>query len=412
MTENLPPIAVRSNRVKTAIGLGTPDRVPFVPMMGYFYALGYGVTIQDAMTDVRKVIPAMEQFAATYDPDLFYTPGYYPIDLLEAARPTNMMWPGETHHLPPDSPFQTLDRSFVDTEEDWAAFLRDPSLFLLTKTLPEKYQSLAGLRMLNPYQLSASSPYSLINAGLPPVREALLKLVELGDLAMGAIGRAREVIQKALDMGYPIFGSTWIVSPFDEFAGSQRGLITTTMDLYEDPERYADAVSRWAEAAIPRNVASAKAMHAQYVLIPLHCGVDEFMSPENYRKYYWPPLKRLIEALIAADITPAVFCEGNYNTRLEQLCDVPKGKVIYFFEKVDIKRAKKVLGGTACIAGNMHNTLLSSGTVEQVKDATKKMLEDCAPGGGFIMSNAMSLDNAEHKLLEAWHETTLLYGKY
>jgi hypothetical protein len=50
--------------------------------------------------------------------------------------------------------------------------------------------------------------------------------------------------------------------------------------------------------------------------------------------------------------------------------------------------------------------------VEQVKDETKRIIDDCAGGGGFVMASAMSIDNADHRLFEAWHETTLTYGKY
>ena len=57
--------------------------------------------------------------------------------------------------------------------------------------------------------------------------------------------------------------------------------------------------------------------------------------------------------------------------RLEQLADVPKGKVVYHFETVDMARAKKILGETACISGNLSATLLESGTKERVADQVK-----------------------------------------
>ena len=52
-------------------------------------------------------------------------------------------------------------------------------------------------------------------------------------------------------------------------------------------------------------------------------------------------------------MTPYIYTEGPYSSRLEQLTDVPKGKVLYHFEKVDMKEAKRILGGTACIMGNL-----------------------------------------------------------
>ena len=68
------------------------------------------------------------------------------------------------------------------------------------------------------------------------------------------------------------------------------------------------------------------------------------MSPDTYEKFYWPCLKRCIMTVIENEMTPVVFCEGNYNTRLEVISDVPKGKVVYMFEKVDLKKAKATVG--------------------------------------------------------------------
>jgi uroporphyrinogen-III decarboxylase len=136
------------------------------------------------------------------------------------------------------------------------------------------------------------------------------------------------------------------------------------------------------------------------------------MSNEMYEKYYWPYLKRMILHIIDRGMTPYILTEGNYDTRLEVLADVPKGKVIYMFEKVDIARAKKVLGGTACVCGNFPTTDLIYSTPEKVTEDTKRMLDVCMPGGGFIMNCSIVLDNYKEELLDAWHEATLKYGVY
>jgi uroporphyrinogen-III decarboxylase len=144
----------------------------------------------------------------------------------------------------------------------------------------------------------------------------------------------------------------------------------------------------------------------------MHAGTDEFMSPSDYEKFYWPGLKRTIEAIIDAGMIPYVFCEGKYNTRLEVLRDVPRGKVVYLFEQVDIKRAKKVLGDVACICGNISSTLLAHGKPEQVIEKTKELIDICAPGGGFIMDCSIIVDTATHENFSAWRDTTFTYGVY
>ena len=177
-------------------------------------------------------------------------------------------------------------------------------------------------------------------------------------------------------------------------------------------ELLAQAVDRFTDVVIADAITLAKISHADTVFVPLHAGVDEFMSPSDYENYYWPSLKKLLCALIAADLTPFVFCEGNYHTRLNCLKDVPKGKIAYFFEKQDMARAKRELEGIACVGGNMSTATLMHGTTEQVVTETRRLLDTCAPGGGYIMSNDISLDNCKRENLVAWYEAMEKYGRY
>jgi len=136
------------------------------------------------------------------------------------------------------------------------------------------------------------------------------------------------------------------------------------------------------------------------------------MSDETYRTYYWPYLQKMIYHIVDRGMTPYILTEGKYNTRLEVLKEVPKGKVIYMFEQVDIAKAKKVLGDTACICGNFPSIHLAYGTVDKVVEDTKRMLDACMPGGGFMMNCSIVLDNYKRELMDAWYETTMTYGKY
>ena len=70
------------------------------------------------------------------------------------------------------------------------------------------------------------------------------------------------------------------------------------------------------------------------------------------------------------------------------------------------------MGKVACIGGNLPTSLLAYGKKEQVVEATKRLLDIGAPGGGFLMDCSIILDNAKRENLEAWEETTRLYGKY
>ena len=83
-----------------------------------------------------------------------------------------------------------------------------------------------------------------------------------------------------------------------------------------------------------------------------------------------------------------------------------------YFDATDLVKAKKILGGTACIVGNMPISLLQSGTPEQVKDYSRKLIDVVGNDGGFIMSCGVPMDDANPELVKVWAEFTIEYGVY
>lgn len=410
MTENK-DYEKRCERIRTAVQLGIPDRVPFVPTLGNVYCLEYGVTIKSAMQDNANLIPVLDSMLEECDPDLLYTPDFFPLQTMESLKAIHMSWPGKQPDFGDNFTYQVNDATYLKDNE-YESFLEDPSAFLAQKVLAQKFGSLKGLEYLDFYSLCGSTVMGFAGLGNPLLREALEKLLEAGKITSAFMSGIMQVEAFCRKKGYPIWGNAVMQNPFDAFADNIRGLINTVMDLKTDPELLQEAVTRMADASIPQDVAMAKMMHAEYAFIPLHVGVDEFMSPDDYNTYYWPPLKRLIEELVKENITPMIFCEGNYYTRLGTLTDVPKGKVVYFFEKQDMKKAKEILGGIACIAGNLDTGLLMHGTKQSVTDETRRILDICAPGGGYMMSNSISLDNCKRENLIAWRQAVETYGNY
>lgn len=411
----LEAIGTRTARVMSAVALETPDRVPFVPSMNNFYALHYGVTIKAAMEDNKVLIPVMQRYLADYDPDLVWSTGaFFPIQPMETVGYTNARWPGAYYGLPDDTPYQYIDSQHL-ADDEYESFIADPGSFLLNKVLPGKFARLGGLSSIDFYAAAGQGIYGLAQFGGPQVKEALLTLIEAGEETQAGLGNAIATSMSVMQAGYPLYGDCIGVAAFDDFADNVRGLLATCMDIINDADLVDAAVNRWAEVTIPSAVLMAKTTRQEFAFIPLHCGTEDFMSLANYRAHYWPTLKALIEAYVAADITPLVFCEGKYNSRLETIADVPRGKVAYFFQDVDLARAKEVLGDVACIAGGMPSTLLATGpnnTPERIRAHVAHVLEECAPGGGFIMSNTQALDCVDPQLMHAWRDAVDEFGTY
>ena len=80
------------------------------------------------------------------------------------------------------------------------------------------------------------------------------------------------------------------------------------------------------------------------VTYPLHKGADGWMSQKQFETFYWPSLKKVMDALIKEGLIQNMFAEGGYNTRLETVNEFAKGTVAWYFDKTEMAKAKKILG--------------------------------------------------------------------
>ena len=399
-------------RTDTASNLGVPDRIPFAPLTGYYPAYAYGISYYDIMMDPRNAIPGVKQYIADIDPDLALAPFAYNIPACEISGATFIKWPGPEFGIPNHASFQVLDNTYLQDDE-YEEFLRDPTHFQITKLLPRRHSALKGFEKIDfrmTTEFGAFENFAVM--AQPDVKASIMAAIAAGEQYNLYNARTGEVIAAILEEGVPPLVDFLSLAPYDIFSDDIRGLTKTLTDMYERPEQLDEALEYMTQVAIDRFVPIAAAIKPKRVFIPLHAGVDEFMSPENYERFYWKGLKKLMLALIEVGSKPMPFCEGNYNTRLEIISDVPKGKVEYMFEKVDIAKLKATVGKVACIHGNFPNALLIEGTAEQVVEHTKRMIDILGPDGGFIMGCGIGLDNAKKENMLAWREATEKFGTY
>ena len=80
---------------------------------------------------------------------------------------------------------------------------------------------------------------------------------------------------------------------------------------------------------------------------------------------------------------------------------------------MDMKIVKESVGKYQCITGGFNEHILQTGTPEQVKDEVKRILDICAPDGGYIFAVDRTLDYmARPENVEAMCDAVRIYGKY
>ncbi|MCL2825879.1 MAG: hypothetical protein FWD72_00560 [Eggerthellaceae bacterium] len=401
----------RKKRVADVVALKEPDRVPFAPSVGTGYLEYSGISRYETMMDLRNYKQPVIDFLTRYEVDLFWAPTVYPANAMEVLGTEYIRWPGQTWGIPNNAGFQVPDKTFLN-EDQYDEFIKDPSRFIFTKVYPARHKNLKGLEKAVINNVIEFGHYaSMASFADPEVQSALHYLMRGGEESLKWLQASGELVGLAASLETPPGVVTGCTCAYDAFADMLRGYINLPMDLLTIPDKVQAACEVMDEFS-QQAIEDAAAMGLEYFFIPLHGGTDEMMSDEGYRKYYWPWLQKMIYHIADKGMIAYVLTEGKYNSRLETLKEVPKGKVIYMFEQVDIARAKKVLGDTACICGNFPTTDLTYSTPERVVEDTKRMLDICMPGGGFMMNCSIALDNFKRELMDAWYETTITYGKY
>ena len=116
--------------------------------------------------------------------------------------------------------------------------------------------------------------------------------------------------------------------------------------------------------------------------------------------------------LISEGLIPLPFAEGDYEPRLEIIYDLPRSSTIWFFEQMDMAKAKKILGGHTCIAGNVPVSVMVTGQTAEVKEHCRRLIEICAPGSGYILTAGAYMDIGNSDNLRAMMDAAKKYGVY
>jgi uroporphyrinogen-III decarboxylase len=170
------------------------------------------------------------------------------------------------------------------------------------------------------------------------------------------------------------------------------------------------------EYVLPGLVQSAIAMcdgaGCPVVMMPLHKGDDTFMSDKQFETFYWPTFRRQLLAMVEDGLIPYPVAEGAYNRRLEYISDMPKGCVAWMFDRTDMANAKKTVGKVSCIAGNVPISIAYTKSEKEMKEYCRKLIETCAPGGGYILTGGSTFDKAKPENLRAMMDSVKEFGVY
>jgi hypothetical protein len=402
----------RATRMMHAIKMEIPDRVPVHIPPGSIVAYNAGLTLHEVLYDTRNIIPAWIKFLNDYPQDSADSPGFFSGRAYEILDNKVTKWPG--HGLPESqSLHQFVEKEYMRADE-YDLFIKDPFDFGLRCFTPRTwgaFEPLANIPSLSSYQ---GLPQRLMAMCQDPAFQKLFKAIWKASQENAKWQKINfECSRIAMAMGFPPLGGGMGLAPFDTVADMLRGTRGSVMDMYRQPEKLLETLEVIADNSVASAVRMANMSISPIIFVPMHKGADAFMSVKQFEKFYWPTFRKFLLGCVNEGCVPMMVIDGSYNEeRLRIISELPRSSVIWTMEKTDMAKAKEILGNSACIAGNVLASQLYTLTPKEIKEYCRKLIEICAPGGGYILSLGSGIDKCDPANLHAIIEAAQEYGVY
>lgn len=350
-------LAERVRRIRTAVALGKPDRVPVTLACDAFCAQHVGISIAEYIKDINKsseyIFQSITALGEVDAVGMTQTTAYAFGGLMLA----DVKLPGR--ELPDDQPYQ-VDEKYLMTVEDYDtiiakgynAFCQD----YLTTRLPKAGADFHKFMTTTDF---AANTMRFVNAGILP------------------------------------FCSGLFVPAFDVFC-SARGLSTFMKDLFKIPDKVQAAIDVAMidmTAALRRQIREAQPLT---VFVGFSRGASEFVSPKIWNRFTLPYVKQIVDLIIDEGSVPYLHFDGNWERDLARFKELPKGKCIFGGDSAtNLFKAKEVLGDHMCILGDVPPSMLTLGTADEVYAYCRKLINEIGPAGFILAAGCMVPSNAK-----------------
>ena len=387
----------RLKRYVTAMRNGKPDMIPIRPFVAEFTAKYAGYTCQEVTHDYEKAFAAARKCAADFDWDAVVGNMVYVwTGLTEAIGTKYYAVPGI--HISADTGFQYLEPSeenaFMKPDE-YDQLIEDPTGFLFNVWLPRVSRDVSAMGV----ETSMRNNLSFLKGGM-----AMLNY-------FNAFGAQAAMLRSESGTVSAISGI--LKAPLDIIADKLRGYLGLVNDLLERPKKVMAAC----EALMPHltHVALSGADPDKNVPITIwmHRGCVPFVTMKHFENFYWPTLKPIIEEIWSHGHQVLFYAEGDWTAHLDSFRELPAGSIVYHVDKGDIFETHKKIGDKFCLSGGISNTLLSFGTPDEVRQCCKKVIDEVAGDGGYVLdAEAIMQDDTKVENIRAMTDFVRDNGVY
>ncbi len=343
-------LEVHERRIRDAVALKTPDRVPVVPVGDAFTAHVAGVKVSEFCTDPVVAYKTMvEVFTGLGELDGIQHAGYN-VNLLSIIWLSKVKIPGRD--LGENDDWQVQESELM-TEADYDAIIDEGFGSWVERYYAER---------------------------LPGVAEGFGGFVQTLPDAFAAWR----------EKGVVVFSPVVTTIPYEYFCGG-RSMQKFMLDLHRRPDKVQAAM----DASMPFLKEQMRQLIRGFSLTGLWLGgwrsASEFLSPRLWERFVFPYYKELAEVAVEEGVIPVLHFDADWTRDLERLKEFPKAKCVLSLDgKTDIFKAKEILGDHMCLMGDVPARMLSLGTPQEVTAYSHRLINEVGPGG-FILAQGCDI---------------------
>jgi uroporphyrinogen decarboxylase len=189
-------------------------------------------------------------------------------------------------------------------------------------------------------------------------------------------------------------------------------------DYADDPSFIQEIYAFYERYALARVEAACQA-GADEIMLGGSASSLSVSSPKNFRKFDLPFIQKAAEICKRYGVFSHLHVCGRSRKVVEMVCEETDVDVMEPLEEppggdVDIAEIKKRYGHKICMKGNINTfEFMLRATPEQVEEKAKRLIDDCAADGGFVLATGdqCGRDTPDANLFKLV-EVARTYGRY
>jgi hypothetical protein len=279
------------NRLKTAIALEKPDRVPVSMLGNAFCAHHLGVSMGDFCTKPEVSANTMlKSFTSLGEVDCTQVSHYF-APILSIFWLSRVKIPGQ--HLPDDALWQVSEAELMK-EDDYDYIINNGFQTFLNKFYAEFID--------NYYKYDAPNYAAWVGNSINYAGVSIPKFAEAGIVTL-----------------CPGFFTT----PYEYFCGG-RTLAKFIRDLYRIPDKVQAAMDVAINEMVEGMKAAIRGAHLLGGWIGGWRSASEFNSPKIFDRFVWPYFRKLTLTAIEEGMIPTFHLDSNWERSLDHFMEFPK----------------------------------------------------------------------------------------